>query len=221
MKPIRFGKRFQKWVMSLLLPAFAMTGSPVQANPRGGVVVHGAADIAKMAGNQLRINQHSNAVIINWQDFSIGKGEVTRFVQPNNGTALNRVVTGNVSQIHGQLKGNANVYVINPNGIVIGGSGVIDVGGNAVLSTLDIDDNDFLDGGASRFSGSSDTGVTNFGTINSTGGDVVDTGVVLPRRCRQVRHECHHRNSVLDQTVDRVRNLRRIDGGIVVVVARD
>lgn len=162
--------------MSLLLPAFAMTGSPVQANPRGGVVVHGAADIAKMAGNQLRINQQSNAVIINWQDFSIGKGDVTRFVQPNNGTALNRVVTGNVSQIHGQLKGNANVYVINPNGIVIGASGVIDVGGNAVLSTLDIDDNDFLDGGPSRFSGRSDTGVTNFGTISSTGGDVVLMG---------------------------------------------
>jgi filamentous hemagglutinin family protein len=176
MKPIRFGKRLQKWVMSLLLPAFAFCGAPVQANPRGGVVVHGAADIAKMAGNQLRINQHSNAVIINWQDFSIAKGEVTRFVQPNNGTALNRVVTGNVSQIHGQLKGNANVYVINPNGIVIGANGVIDVGGNAVLSTLDIDDNDFLDGGPSRFYGDSSEGVTNFGTISSSGGDVVLMG---------------------------------------------
>jgi filamentous hemagglutinin family protein len=176
MKTIRFGKRLQKWVMSLLLPAFAMTGAPVNANPRGGVVVHGAADIAQMAGNQLRINQQSNAVIINWQDFSIGKGDVTRFVQPNNGTALNRVVSGNVSQIHGQLKANANVYVINPNGIVIGANGVIDVGGNAVLSTLDIDDNDFLDGGPSRFYGDSSKGVTNFGTISSTGGDVVLMG---------------------------------------------
>lgn len=176
MKPIKFGKRFQKWIMSLLLPAFAMTGAPVQANPRGGVVVHGAADIAQMAGNQLKINQRSNAVIINWQDFSIGKGEMTRFVQPNNGTALNRVVTGNISQIHGQLKANANVYVINPNGIVVGSSGVIDVGGNAVLSTLDIDDNDFLSGGPKRFSGDSSTGVTNFGTISSTGGDVVLMG---------------------------------------------
>jgi len=176
MKPIRFGKRFQKWVMSLLLPAFAMTGAPVQANPRGGVVVHGAADIAKMAGNQLKISQQSNAVIINWQDFSIAKGEVTRFVQPNNGTALNRVTSGNISQIHGQLKGNANVYVINPSGIVVGASGVIDVGGNAVLSTLDIDDNDLLNGGPSRFYGNSTTGVTNFGTISSSGGDVVLMG---------------------------------------------
>jgi filamentous hemagglutinin family protein len=176
MKPIRFGKRFQKWIMSLLLPAFAMTGAPVQANPRGGVVIHGAADIAKMAGNQLRINQQSSAVIINWQDFSIDKGEVTRFVQPNNGTALNRVTSGNISQIYGQLKGNANVYVINPNGIVVGASGVVDVAGNAVLSTLDIDDNDFLDGGPGRFYGDSSTGVTNFGTISSTGGDVVLMG---------------------------------------------
>ena len=176
MKPIKFGKRFQKWVMSLLLPAFAITGAPVQANPRGGVVVHGAADIAQMAGNQLKINQRSNAVIINWQDFSIGKGETTRFVQPNGGTALNRVVSGNISGIHGQLKANANVYVINPNGIVVGSSGVIDVGGNAVLSTLDIDDSDFLSGGPKRFSGDSSTGVTNFGTISSTGGDVVLMG---------------------------------------------
>jgi len=119
MKPIRFGKRFQKWIMSLLLPAFAMTGAPVQGNPRGGVVVHGAADIARMSGNQLKINQQSNAVIINWQDFSINQGQTTRFVQPKNGTALNRVVSGNISQIHGQLKANANVYVINPNGIVV------------------------------------------------------------------------------------------------------
>jgi len=176
MKPIRFGKRFQKWIMSLLLPAFAMTGAPVQGNPRGGVVVHGAADIARMSGNQLKINQQSNAVIINWQDFSINQGQTTRFVQPKNGTALNRVVSGNISQIHGQLKANANVYVINPNGIVVGAHGVIDVGGNAVLSTLDIDDDDFLDGGPSRFYGNSTTGVTNFGTINSAGGDVVLMG---------------------------------------------
>src|SRR5690606_15586139 len=87
-----------------------------------------------------------------------------------------RVVSGNISEIHGQLKGNANVYVINPNGIVVGANGVIDVGGNAVLSTLDIDDNDFLDGGSSRFYGDSTKGVTNFGTISSAGGDVVLMG---------------------------------------------
>jgi len=176
MKGTLNGKRLQKWILSLLIPAFVTTGGPVQANPSGGVVVHGAADIARISGNQLRIHQQSNNVVINWQNFSIANGEMTRFVQPNRGTALNRVTSGNISEIHGQLKGNANVYVINPNGIVVGSNGVIDVGGNTVLSTLDIDDNDFLDGGSNRFSGASNTGVTNFGTISSANGDVVLMG---------------------------------------------
>lgn len=171
-----FGKRLKHRVLCALLPAFALNGNPAFANPQGGVVVHGAADIARISANQLRIHQQSNAVVINWQDFSIGRGQMTRFVQPNNGTALNRVVSGNISQIHGQLKANANVYVVNPNGIVIGANGVIDVGGNAVLSTLDIDDDDFLNGGANRFYGDSNTGVTNFGTISSASGDVVLMG---------------------------------------------
>lgn len=176
MKRIILGKRLQQGILSLLIPAFVTTGGPVQANPGGGVVVHGAADIARMSANQLRIHQQTNNVVINWQNFSIGKGELTRFVQPNNGTALNRVTGGNISEIHGQLKGNANVYVINPNGIVVGSNGVIDVGGNAVLSTLDIDDDDFLNGGSNRFYGNSNTGVTNFGTISSANGDVVLMG---------------------------------------------
>jgi len=176
MNTSKFGKRLQAAVLLILLPAFLLNGVPVHANPRGGVVVHGAADIARVSANQMRIHQKSNNVIINWQDFSINQGQMTRFVQPNNGTALNRVTSGNISQIHGQLKANANVYVINPNGIVIGANGVIDVGGNAVLSTLDIDDDDFLNGGPSRFYGDSTTGVTNFGTINSGGGDVVLMG---------------------------------------------
>ncbi|MCB1204663.1 MAG: filamentous hemagglutinin N-terminal domain-containing protein, partial [Verrucomicrobiae bacterium] len=176
MKGMPLKNRLQKGILSILLPAFAMTGGPVQANPRGGVVIHGAADIANLSASQLRIHQTTRNVVINWQDFSINQGELTRFVQPKNGTALNRVVSGNISEIHGQLKGNSNVYVINPNGIVIGANGVIDVGGNAVLSTLDIDDDDFLDGGTSRFYGNSTTGVTNFGTISSSGGDVVLMG---------------------------------------------
>ncbi|MBL9158664.1 MAG: filamentous hemagglutinin N-terminal domain-containing protein [Verrucomicrobiales bacterium] len=176
MKRIILGKRLQQGILSLFIPAFVTTGGPVQANPGGGVVVHGAADIARMSANQLRIHQQTNNVVINWQNFSIGKGELTRFVQPNNGTALNRVTGGNISEIHGQLKGNANVYVINPNGIVVGSNGVIDVGGNAVLSTLDIDDDDFLNGGSNRFYGNSNTGVTNFGTISSANGDVVLMG---------------------------------------------
>jgi len=78
MKGILNGKRLQKWILSLLIPAFVTTGGPVQANPSGGVVVHGAADIARISANQLRIHQQSNNVVINWQNFSIANGEMTQ-----------------------------------------------------------------------------------------------------------------------------------------------
>ncbi len=128
-------------------------------------MTHGQASINQLSGSHLQITQGSQTAIINWNDFSIGAGELTQFVQPNSSAAvLNRVTGGNISQIYGQLQGNGNVFVINPNGIVVGSTGVIDVAGNAVISTLDIDDQDFLNGGPSRFYGESTTGVSNFGT---------------------------------------------------------
>jgi|GEM_PF-733403 len=177
MKLSRIRNRSQRWVLSILIPAFALSGQPLRANPTGGVVVHGQATIDALSSTHLQINQQSQATIINWTDFSIDVGEITQFVQPNAGAvALNRVVGGNVSQIHGQLQANGNVFVINTNGIFIGSTGVVDIGGNLVLSTLDIDDQDFLSGGPSRFYGDSQTGISNFGTISSAGGDVVLLG---------------------------------------------
>lgn len=177
MKTIRLGKRFQKWVLSLLLPSFALVTGPVQANPRGGRVVRGAADIVNVSANHLKINQQTQRAVINWDNFSIGANELTQFAQPNrNASVLNRVTTGNVSHIHGQLKGNGNVYVINPNGIFVHSGGVIDVGGSAVLSTLDIDDDDFMNGGDDLFYGGSSAGITNFGSISSGDGDVILMG---------------------------------------------
>lgn len=179
MKGNPINKRFQQGILSVLLPAFAFTGGPVQANPQNGVVVRGNAVISAASANQLKIHQKSQMAVINWESFSIGAGETTRFYQPAKGTALNRVTGGDISKIYGQLKGNANVYVVNPNGIVVGASGVIDVGGRVVLSTLDIDDDDFMAGGADRFfakEGNTNTGVSNFGTISSAGGDVVLMG---------------------------------------------
>ena len=177
MKNFRNRKMLQRAILGMLIPAFAMVNNPVQANPRGGVVVHGNVDINRISAKHLKIHQKSQMAVINWNDFSIGAGELTRFAQPNrNASVLNRVTSGNVTGIYGQLKGNGNVFVINPNGIVIGSTGVVDVAGNAVLSTLDIDDSDFLNGGANRFYGNSTTGVTNFGTISSSDGDVILLG---------------------------------------------
>lgn len=145
--------------------------SPLRSNPSGGVVIHGDVNFSS-SGSRLLINQSSANAIINWDDFSIKSGEITQFVQPGSGSAvLNRVTGGSQSEIQGALRANGNVFVINPNGILVGANGTIDVHG-LVLSTLDVSDGDFLNGGDMVFRGGSGNGVTNLGKINGVGGDV-------------------------------------------------
>ncbi|MEC5127651.1 filamentous hemagglutinin N-terminal domain-containing protein, partial [Verrucomicrobiales bacterium BCK34] len=163
-----------RWVQmiltGMLLPGLAVT-SPVLANPLGGVVVHGDVAIGTGAGGNLQINQSSNQAIIDWASFSIEAGELTQFLQPgSNAAVLNRVTGGDPTAIHGALQANGNVFVINPNGILIGAGGTIDVHGLA-LSTLDISNGEFLAGGDMVFKGAGE-GVTNMGRINAVGGDV-------------------------------------------------
>ncbi|MDF1739305.1 MAG: filamentous hemagglutinin N-terminal domain-containing protein [Verrucomicrobiales bacterium] len=145
---------------------------PVAANPSGGVVVHGDISIANGGNGLLNVNQNSAMAIINWSDFSIAAGETTRFNQPGAQAAvLNRVTGGDPSAIFGALQGNGSVFVINPNGILVGSTGIIDVHG-LVLSTLDLSNGEFLAGGDMTFLGSGDAGVVNLGKINAIGGDV-------------------------------------------------
>lgn len=177
MRNLRTKKWLQSVIMAVLLPSVSLVTMPVMGNPTGGVVVNGNVQFHNPNANTLQINQSSNLAIIDWQDFSIGVGETTQFVQPSaSATVLNRVVTGNPSAIYGSLLANGNVFVVNPNGIVVGAGGVIDVGGSFVASTLDISNNDFLSGGPNRFYGDSQTGITNFGTISSRNGDVILMG---------------------------------------------
>src|SRR5690606_26863145 len=158
--------------VGLLMPGLTIWTSPVRANPHGGSVVHGDIHFGAGTGGNLQIHQGSANAIINWDSFSIAAGELTQFLQPGTSSAvLNRVTGGDPSAIHGALQANGNVFVINPNGILVGPSGTIDVHG-LVLSTLDVSDGEFLAGGDQVFKGASDQGVTNLGRINAIGGDV-------------------------------------------------
>jgi filamentous hemagglutinin family protein len=142
----------------------------VHANPTGENVVAGSATFDR-AGKNLTIRT-SDRVIINWQDFSIGGGELTKFVQPSAmSAALNRVVSGNPSSILGTLQANGKIFLINPNGILVGNGATIDTGG-FIASTLDVDNQQFLNGGNLTFTGNSKASVVNQGKINAIGGDV-------------------------------------------------
>jgi len=163
-------------IVSLCLASFVFTlGIGVcPANPTGGTVVGGDGNgtISGSGTPVTIINQHGNRVIINWHDFSIGPGEITRFVQPSASSwALNRIISGNPSLIYGTLEANGHVLVINQNGIMVGAGGKIDTKG-FVASTLDLRDSSFMKGGALTLSGNSTAGVRNEGSIQALGGDV-------------------------------------------------
>lgn len=116
------------------------------ALPQGGQVVAGQANISVPDAALMQINQLTNKVIIDWQQFSIAHPELVQFMQPGaSSIALNRVLGGDPSQIFGQLSANGGVWLINPAGILVGSTGVFNVN-SLVLSTLDINNEDFLSG---------------------------------------------------------------------------
>lgn len=177
LKRLRLASALQAAVITALAPGLLLFPTSGWSNPTGGVVAHGAAEINADIAGHLKVLQQSNRAVINWESFSISAGEITEFVQPSaSAIALSRVIGGNPSAIYGTLKANGGHILVNQNGILVGPGGVVDVGGMNVLSTLDIDDNNFMAGGDMVFSGSTAAGVTNFGTISSAGGDVILMG---------------------------------------------
>ena len=169
-----------------LLVAFAADPGTAQTLPTGGSVVSGQVTTTK-SGTTLTINQSSQNAIVNWQSFSIGGSNTVNVYQPNSSAALLDRVTGSAaSTIAGHLNANGQVYLINPNGIAITKSGLVDVGGGFVASTLNISDSDFQNGKL-VFSGSGASArVTNQGVITVgrggyaalLGGRVSNSGVV-------------------------------------------
>ncbi len=149
-----------------------MAASILHANPKGGTVTNGAITITETPG-VMTINQTTPRGIIHWQDFSIGAGELTQFQHLDAKSAtLNRVVGGIPSTIQGTLQANGQVYLVNPNGILVGPGGRVNTAA-FVASTLDVPDAAFLAGGDMRFTGPSLQGVVNLGTITATTGDVI------------------------------------------------
>src|SRR4029434_7593397 len=120
-------------------------------------------------GSVLTVTNSPNA-IINWRGFSIGVGEITRFQQQSASSAvLNRVVGQDPSAILGTLWSNERVFLVNPNGILIGQGSRVDVGG-LVASTLSITDRDFLAGRLNFQAGAVANSIVNQGEIVSSSG---------------------------------------------------
>ncbi|WP_396331542.1 GLUG motif-containing protein [Burkholderia anthina] len=155
------------------LSLLGFTALPAFALPTGENITAGKADIVRENdGKSMLVNQHTDKLITNWNDFSIAGNERVSFHQPGTTSiALNRVVGNNGSQIQGQLDANGKVFLVNPNGVLFGSGAKINVGG-LVASTQNIADADFLAGNY-RFSGNSTASIVNDGHIAAADGGSV------------------------------------------------
>jgi len=146
----------------------------LHAAPKLDAVVSGSAHIQE--SDRLMLIQAGDKTILHWKDFSIDASETVRFIQPSSSSAvLNRVVEANPTYILGALEGNGRVYLINPNGVLIGDGARVDLGA-FVASTLDVHDQAFLNSENLLFSGDSRKAVVNRGRISTTQGDVLLIG---------------------------------------------
>jgi filamentous hemagglutinin family protein len=157
------------------MPALAAAPAPGTL-PAGWSVVNGNITFTQN-GNTLNINQLSPQAIANFVSFSIGSDATVNVNQPSSLAALlARVTGGDISQIYGKLTAPGTVVLYNPNGLVIGPGGMVDVG-RFVGTTLNISDSDFLAGKFNFVKQGTAGVVDNQGTIQSaTGGSVYLVG---------------------------------------------
>jgi filamentous hemagglutinin family protein len=148
-----------------------------QTLPQNGTVVAGSVTIGSPAPGTLGITQTSQNAIVNWNSFSVGAGNAVVFRQPSASSAILNRVTGSASTaIAGQVSANGQVYLVNPNGILITETGTVNAAG-FTASTLDTSDADFLAGRRVYNGAGNSAGVENRGIIRVTnGGDVVLAG---------------------------------------------
>ena len=153
-----------------LLAAVALSSLVVRANPIGESVTVGSVSFDRVTPGVLSIRQETDRAIINWEGFSIGAGELTKFIQPGaNAAALNRVLGGNPSEIYGTLRANGQLILLNPAGVMVGPGGRVDAKG-FIASTLDMSDGDFLGSAKLSLTGKSYAPVKNAGVVK--GGNV-------------------------------------------------
>ena len=172
-------------IISILSFGFA-TQTAMANGLQGMEVVSGSASMS-INGKNTTITNSPDA-IINWKQFNIDQDELVRFVQENSNSAVfNRVTSDQISQLKGALNSNGHVFLINPNGIVMGKDAVINAAG-FTASTLNISDKDLKarnfnfeqakDKAMAQIVNNGLISVSKNGSVNLIGGSVKNNGVI-------------------------------------------
>lgn len=158
----------------------ALSSHALAQSPQGATVTSGAATVTRQ-GTTTVITQETNRGVIDWRSFSIGAGETVRFDQPGRASVtLNRVVGADISRIDGRMTANGQVWLSNPNGVMIGPTGRVDVAG-LLATTGRVDAGEFLRSGQARIDQiARDASIVNMGKVTvSLGGYAALAGALL------------------------------------------
>jgi filamentous hemagglutinin family protein len=164
----------------LLTLILALSG---QAHAVGsGSIGDGSGSISRN-GSTTTVKQASDKLIINWDNMNVGNAETLNFIQKDaNAAVLNRINSIDPTTILGALNANGRVFIVNPNGVLIGNGAQVKVG-SLVASALNISDAAFNSDALNFAEGNGR--VRNQGEINATGSvaligaaGVENTGVI-------------------------------------------
>ena len=152
------------WVLSITMavPVQAVTITEV---PHGQVEVRPPQ--TQVDGRVLtEIVQSTARAIVHASDFNIAPNHIVNVIQPTAGWMLARVF-GPATQIDGALHATGSLILLNPNGVFIGPTGQVSVGGMFAASSLNLSNSNFLNG-LYLFQDSGTNGVIrNAGAINA------------------------------------------------------
>jgi filamentous hemagglutinin family protein len=136
--------------------SLAVWAEPANPLPTGGTWQGGKTGSISISpdGKTMDIDSSHSRSAIQWNTFDIGTGYTVNFNLPSASSAiLNRVTSGNASQIMGHLNSYGHVYLINPNGILVGQNASVNVA-SLLMSSIDITNKgftDFMAGGLPSF----------------------------------------------------------------------
>ncbi|MFY9477759.1 MAG: YDG domain-containing protein [Aquabacterium sp.] len=143
-----------------------------QAAGTGFNVVDGSATRATN-GATSTVTQTSHGVRIDWQTLGVAAGETLKFIQPSaSAVALNVIKGGVATEILGQLQANGNVFILNPDGVLVRAGAQVSVGG-FLGSTNDLVSFNPATGALVLQANNSTAEVNNAGSIVATQGGMV------------------------------------------------
>ncbi|AMV00424.1 filamentous hemagglutinin N-terminal domain-containing protein [Xanthomonas citri] len=161
----------------MAMPASGLAQVAANQLPTGGSIVGGTGTINAASGTTRVVDQTSARMALTWSAFDIGSAATMTFNQPTTtSVVLNLVQGGNPTQIFGNLTANGQVFLLNSNGVLLGSTANINVGG-LVVSTLGTSVSQFMNGNYVFDAGGNTVAlVSNSGTINAAAGSATLIG---------------------------------------------